>query len=338
MIFHRFCLSKYNICEIKMTALTQLSQAIHDAPRWHQADQFQNSADIQIVPLAGAALGAEVYGLDAKKAQAGETIYRLKQALAEHLILIFKQQSLDDLQYLAFASYFGSIFRPSADTPVLATQKETGTPPDVVPVSNAVGQGDYTGHGELTPHADHQWTPLPSFGSLLYAIELPQDGGQTSWYNTIKAYDALDDATKQHIGQLQLITYNPFVRIAQNKVQDPSAGYGVFPRYRFKDQPIVGDAYAHPLVRVHPESGRKALWLSTHNEVELVNYDDQAGSELIAQLREHLLKPEFRYEHQWSTGDIVFWDNQVTLHSRRPFPSEQRRLLKRISLAGGRPF
>lgn len=318
-----------------MTSLTQLSQAIHDAPRWHQQDQFQNSAEIRIVPQDNAALGAVVYGLDATKAQSGETIFKLKQALAQHLILIFKNQSLDDLQYLAFASYFGSIFRPSADTPVLATQSETGTPPDVIPVSNAVGQGDYTGHGELSPHADHQWTPLPSFGSLLYAIELPKDGGQTSWYNTIAAYDALDDATKAEIDQLQLITYNPFVRFQSNK---GSAGYGNMPKYRFKDQPIIGHAYPHPLVRTHPETGRKALWLNTHTEVELVNYDDQTGSALIERLREHVLKAEFRYEHSWQEGDIVFWDNQVTLHSRSPFPSDQRRLLKRISLAGGRPF
>lgn len=134
-----------------MTALTQLSQAIYDAPRWHQAKQFQNPEEIQIIPLAEEALGAVVFGLDARKAQAGETIYRLKQALAEHLILIFKNQTLDDLQYLAFASYFGSIFRPSADNPVLASQSNTGVPHDVVPVSNAVGQGDYTGHGELPP-------------------------------------------------------------------------------------------------------------------------------------------------------------------------------------------
>ena len=320
-----------------MTSLTQLSQAIHDAPLWHQPEQFQNPEEISIIPLQGEALGAVVLGLDARKTQAGETIHQLKQALAEHLILIFKKQTLDDLQYLAFTSYFGSIFHPSADNPVLATQSDTGTPPDVIPVSNAVGQGDYTGHGELSPHADHQWTPQPSFGSLLYAIELPEDGGQTSWFNTIQAYEALDRDTQKHIDELQLITYNPFVR--RQQVQDhDSNGYGTSPLYRFKDQPIIGHAYPHPLVRTHPESGRKALWLNTRSEVELVNYDDQAGSELIASLREHILKPEFRYEHNWEIGDIVFWDNQVTLHSRRPFPSDQRRLLKRISLAGSRPF
>lgn len=319
-----------------MTSLTQLSQAIHDAPQWHIPDAFQASDEIQISPLQDKALGAIVTGLNARKAQSGETIYRLKQALAEHLILIFKQQSLDDLQFLAFASYFGAIFRPSADNPVLASQSGTGTPPDVVPVSNAVGEGDYTGHGELSPHADHQWTPLPSFGSLLYAIELPQSGGETSWYNTIKAYDALDPELKAHIDQLQLITYNPFVRANSNKGSDNYANNS--PYYRFQDQPILGPAYPHPLVRTHPETGRKALWLNTRSEVELLNYDDVAGSELIAQLRKHILKPEFRYDHQWETGDIVFWDNQVTLHSRTPFPANQRRLLKRISLAGARPF
>ncbi len=319
-----------------MTSLTQLSQAIHDAPRWHQPDQFQHPDDIQIIPQHDAALGAVVYGLDARKAQSGETILKLKQALAEHLILIIKQQALDDLQYLAFASYFGAIFRSSPDTPVLATQADTGTPPDVVPVSNAVGQGDYTGHGELTPHADHQWTPLPSFGSLLYAIELPQEGGQTSWINTIQAYAALDDDTKAQIDQLQLITYNPFVRFQNNKGGNAYARN--MPKYRFKDQPILGHAYPHPLVRTHPETGRKALWLNTHTEVELVNYEDQAGNQLIEKLRAHISKPEFAYEHHWEVGDIVFWDNQVTLHSRRPFPADQRRLLKRISLAGSRPF
>ena len=318
-----------------MTSLTQLSQAIHDAPQWHLADALQQPNEIQITPLEDQALGAVVTGLDARKAQSGETIFRLKQALAAHLVLIFKQQSLDDLQYLAFASYFGSIFRPSADNPVLASQSDTGVPPDVVPVSNAVGQGDYTGHSELSPHADHQWTPLPSFGSLLYAIELPQSGGQTTWFNTIKAYDALSDEIKKKIDALQLITYNPFVRAQSNT---GTRGYADSPYYRFKDQPILGHAYPHPLVRIHPETGRKALWLNTRSEVELVNVNDIEGSELIAELRAHILKPEFRYEHHWETGDIVFWDNQVTLHSRTPFPAEQRRLLKRISLAGARPF
>ena len=91
-----------------MTSLTQLSQAIHDAPQWHIPEQFQNSDEIRIVPLSNQALGAEVYGLDARKAQSGATIFKLKQALAEHLILIFKQQNLDDFQIHALSCRFSS--------------------------------------------------------------------------------------------------------------------------------------------------------------------------------------------------------------------------------------
>lgn len=222
-------------------------------------------------------------------------------------------QGLTENDLLAFASYFGGIFRPPTD----------------VPVSNAVGEGDYTGHGELTPHSDHHWTPQPSSGSLLYAIELPKDGGATSWYNTVQAYADLDQATKDEINGLQLITYNPFLRI-KDKTQ--------IPKYRFSDQPILGAAFPHPLVRTHAESGKQGLYLDYSTEVEVVGYDDQKGSALIERLRAHIVQPKYRYEHQWEVGDIVYWDNQVTLHSRQSFPAEQRRLLKRVSLAGGRPF
>ncbi|AOA58383.1 TauD/TfdA dioxygenase family protein [Acinetobacter larvae] len=309
-----------------MSVLTQLSFSIQNSPRWHES-VVQQPEILQIDALP-AALGAVVTGFDASLPQSAESILKLKQALQDHLILIFKQQHLSDEQFLAFASYFGAIFKPPVDVKVLATQNDSGLPPDVVPVSNAVGEGDYTGHGELTPHSDHHWTPQPSSASLLYALEVPQDGGATTWYNTVQAYADLDDATKAEIQHLQLITYNPFLRF----------GGGVHPSYRFSDQEALGAAFPHPLVRTHPESKKQALYLDTHTEVEVVGYSDQKGAALIASLREHIVQDKYRYQHQWSVGDIVFWDNQVTLHSRTAFPAEQRRLLKRVSLAGGRPF
>lgn len=309
-----------------MTVLTQLSNSIAQAPRWYE-HSVQTLENIQITPINGA-LGAIVTGLDAALPQSAEVILTLKHALHEHLILVFKQQQLQDTELLAFASYFGAIFKPPTDIPVLATQADSGVPPDVVPVSNAVGEGDYTGHGELTPHSDHHWTPQPSSGSFLYALELPKDGGATSWYNTVQAYADLDDGTKHEIDDLQLITYNPFLRTKGE----------IRPKYRFADQPILGAAFPHPLVRTHSESGKRGLYLGTHTEVEVVGYDDQRGSALIERLRAHIVQPKYRYEHQWEVGDIVYWDNQVTLHSRTAFPAEQRRLLKRVSLAGGRPL
>ena len=96
--------------------------------------------------------------------------------------------------------------------------------------------------------------------------------------------------------------------------------------------------FPHPLVRTHPESGKKILYLDYTTEVEVVGLEPQEGKELIEQLRNHLHQSKFYYQHKWSVGDIVYWDNQSTLHYRQAFDPNQRRVLKRISLAGSRPF
>ena len=140
------------------------------------------------------------------------------------------------------------------------------------------------------------------------------------------AYETLDEATKRRILGLQLITYNPFL---------VEAG-GERPKYRFEDKALISPVFPHPLVRTHPDSGKRILYLDAATEVEVVGVPKQEGAELVAQLREHLAQPRFRYTHRWTVGDIVYWDNQAVLHSRTAF--EGRRVLKRISLAGSRPF
>ena len=276
---------------------------------------LQPTDHVRIVPTGGA-LGAFVEGIDASKPLSGPLAVRLRQALAEHGILIYRGQKLTDPSFLAFATYFGGVFRPPQDIPVLASG-DLGTPPDVVPVANI--EGGYTGNGELTP--------LPSSGSLLYAVEVPGAGGDTSWYNLAAAYDDLDAATKARIEGLQLITYNPFLR---------SHGETRY-RYRTPDREPLGAAFPHPLVVTHPQSGRKLLYLSTHTEVELVGVDASEGAVLVAHLREHIDQDRYRYTHRWVPGDIVHWDNQGTLHARTAFDASERRVLKRVSLAGGRP-
>jgi taurine dioxygenase len=208
--------------------------------------------------------------------------------------------------------------------PVLASGPG-GTAPDIVRVSNIDG---FTGTGDLAPHIDHQWTPYPSSGSLLYALEVPAVGGDTTFYNMHLAQETLDQATKQRIGALQLITYNPFLR----GPDDPR------PRYRPEDKPLISPTFPHPLVRTHPESGKKTLFLGYATEVEVVGVSRAEGSELVEQLREHFHQERFRYRHRWSVGDIVHWDNQATLHARSAFDPSARRVMKRISLAGSRPF
>ncbi|MUH00766.1 TauD/TfdA family dioxygenase [Scytonema sp. UIC 10036] len=280
--------------------------------------------EFKITPL-DAPLGAVVTGLDASKPVVPEVILQLKQALRDRHILIFKNQNLTDDELLNFAFYFGSLFIPPDDIPVLAS--EPGVTPVVIPISNV--DGGYTGTGELAFHSDHHWTPYPSSGSLLHALEVPPEGGDTYWLNLNLAYEELDEATKQRIAKLQLITYNPFLRDRDR----PKS------KYRFdKSIPLISPVFPHPLVRTHPESGRKILYLGYTTEVEIVGLDPQEGSELIEQLRQHLNQPQFYYKHKWSVGDIVYWDNQATLHYRQAFDPSYRRVMKRVSLAGSRPF
>lgn len=272
----------------------------------------------------GAAVGAEILNLDGARPLAPELVLALKQAQRDHGILIFKNQDLTEAEFKHFATYFGSIFQNPVDVPVLASGGQ-GVAPDIVRVSNIDG---YTGTGELPPHADHQWTPYPSAGSLLYALEVPAVGGDTSFYNLNLAYETLDPATKERIAGLSLITYNPFLR----GEGDPR------PLYRDPALPLISATYPHPLVRTHPESGKKILFLGAKTEVEVVGLSYEEGTALVQQLRAHLTQERFRYEHKWTVGDIVFWDNQAVLHARTAFAPNARRVLKRISLAGARPF
>jgi taurine dioxygenase len=273
----------------------------------------------------GAPLGAEIHGLDASEPIGAELVLRLKQALRDHHILIFKNQDLSEDQFRALATSFGPIFQNPPDVPVLASENSAGVAPDIVRVSNIDG---YTGTGELSPHIDHQWAPYPSAGSLLYALEVPPSGGDTTFYNQHLAYESLDAATKARIAALRLITYNPFLR----KEHDPR------PRYRAAGEALISPVFPHPLVRTHPESGKRTLFLGYGTEVEVVGVAREAGIALVEQLRAHFHQDRFRYTHTWSVGDIVYWDNQAVLHARSAFDANSRRVMKRISIGGGRPF
>jgi taurine dioxygenase len=277
-----------------------------------------------------APLGAVASGVDARTPLDARQVLALKKALRERHIVLLREQHLDDAQFLRLARSFGDVFQPPADVPVLASDPYGGNTPAIVKVSNV--EDGVLGHHELSAHADHHWTPVPSSGSFLYALEVPRVGGDTTWINLAAAYEALDVATKIEIDALQLITYNPFLRRLK-----PLAS-GIFPHYRTPDIEPLTPNVSHPLVRTHPDSGLKILYLDEATEVEVVGVDAARGQALVERLRAHLRQPQFAYTHRWQVGDIVYWDNQATLHARSAFDSGERRVLKRISLAGSRPF
>lgn len=288
------------------------------------------NAALRTVPL-DAALGARIEGFDVRRPPTAEQVAALKAALRAHHILVLHQQQPSDAEYLRFASYFGSIFTPPRDAPVLGSNA-AGVPPDIVLVSNADEDG-VLGNAELTAHSDHHWTPQPSSASMLQALEIPATGGDTTWINLVAAYEALDAATRREIDALELITYNPFLRR-----RHPAPGVAGLPRYRTPEIAPLEPWVAHPLVRTHPDSGKRLLYLGEATEVEIPGYDAARGAALVERLRAHLLQPRFGYTHRWQVGDIVFWDNQATLHSRTAFDPALRRRLKRISLSGTRPY
>ena len=269
--------------------------------------------DTAIVTSTGSALGAVVTGLDTRRPLTPDSVFQLKQALNDYHILIFKDQDVSEAELVAFATYFGPLFVPPVEVPVLGSAEGT---PSVVTIANTAN--GLLGNRELSAHIDHHWTPYPSSGSFLYALEVPLQGGDTHWTNLVRAYETLDADIKAQIAELHLRVYNPFLREPRN--------------------PPDGVVYTHPLVRTHPESSKKILFLNESNEVELVGVDPQEGSALIAKLRAHLQRPEFIYRHHWSAGDIVYWDNQATQHYRQAFDERERRVMRRVSLGGGRPF
>ena len=282
------------------------------------------------ITATGSALGAVITGLNVNIPIQSEIILMLKKALLKYQVLIFKEQLFNDEQLVQFATYFGSIFIPLSNSPVLASQ--TGENPVIVTIANAApeyGKKAYLSNQEVLPHSDHQWTPYPSCGSMLYALEIPEIGGNTQWINLIKAYDELDPETKKKITNLKLITYNPFFK-----------PFGtVFASYhQTNEEPTYEPIFPHPLVRTHPDTGKKILYLNSTYEVEIEGISYIEGVRLIEKLRKHITQPHFSYTHQWSVGDLVYWDNQCTLHYRPAFDSQARRVLKRISLAGSRPF
>lgn len=278
------------------------------------------------IQVLKAPLGAVVSGLDLSQPLAPSIVFELKQLFNEHLVVVFKNQQLNDEQYLDFAQYFGSVYQSPKHIPVLASAND-GENQTIVLVANT--QEGYTGSGELTAHSDHHWTPVPSKASFLYALAVPEQGGDTLWANQYQIYDDLPEATKARIQQLQLITYNPFVRRLK----------GGEPRlYRDLSREPISEGFPHPLVATHPETGRKVLYLDQATEVEVLGLSQSEGEALIAELRAHAAQPKYLYRHHWEVGDVVYWDNLATTHQRPAFDPQQTRILKRISLAGTRPI
>jgi taurine dioxygenase len=253
---------------------------------------------------------------------------QIQDLLNRYRVVVFPDQELTDNQLEEFAFRFGPPFVPDNSFPVLGSQDSANS---IVIVGNQANEyaKSYLGHQEVLPHSDHQWLRCPSAGSMLYAVDIQHNSASTVWFDMVKAYELLDSETRAMIDELRLVTYNPFYR----PFGSVSAKY-----VDQKTDVPPGETFPHPLVRTHPLTHEKILYLNIAYEIEFEGTPYGKGLELFTRLYNHVINLEYKYEHKWKNGDLVFWDNRATIHYRPSFDSRVRRVLKRVTIGGEIPF
>jgi taurine dioxygenase len=278
--------------------------------------------DLEIVPTGGP-LGAEVRGVDLSREQRGEVVHALLRAFADHQVLLFREQKLTNQRLLEVSEWFGPRYVPPPDLPVLGDE----TQPPVVPVSN-VAEGGVLGHASLAAHSDLQYMPVPLLGAMLHAVEVPDEGGDTSWSNLYRAWDELDAGTRERARSLRCWFYNPYA--------GPRALRGLAgPNQKYVESEVP--RFPHPVARTHPVTGRTSLYMSWLAG-GLADVDGEEGRALLDRLRRHADQPHLYWTHRWHPGDVVLWDNRCTNHKRTAFDPAARRVMYRVQIAGSRPF
>lgn len=273
-------------------------------------------------------IGVTVHEANLSLGLSSSQILHIQELLNRYKVVVFKNQKLNDDQLSEFAFRFGPPFVPDNNFPVLGSQDSGNS---IVIVGNQANEysRSYLGHQEVLPHSDHQWLKCPSSASMLYAVDIHENSAPTVWYDMVQAFNILDPKTRSIIENLQIVTYNPFYR--------PFGSVSAKYVDRNIDIP-PGDTFPHPLIRTHPQTHEKILYLNVAYELEFLGINYDLGSELFSKLKSHVLNLVNKYEHKWNNGDLVFWDNRATIHYRSSFDSKIRRVLKRITIGGEMPF
>jgi taurine dioxygenase len=261
-------------------------------------------------------VGAEVRGVDLATALDDDTIAAIRAAWLEHLVLFFPDQDLTPANQTAFARRFGEITEGHPVEPSLPGH------PSVLPIDSVKDRTDFW-------HTDVTFMKRPPTGSFLYAIELPPVGGDTMWTSTRAAYDTLAPPLRKFCDTLTAIHFDP------NYAQVIAEGGGQVWDGKPLDRlwPVE-----HPAVRVHPETGRRNLFVNPQFTVGLKGFPGPQGNGLLRILYEHMLQPEFTLRYRWTPGTLAFWDNRTTMHYGVNDYGDARRVMHRVTLRGDRPI
>jgi taurine dioxygenase len=274
----------------------------------------QASYSFSINPLSPHT-GAEVTGLDMREPMDPAMRAGLDQAFTDHGVLVVRDQELGAAQFLRAMQNFGDIF------PQHSPQFQVPECPEVHYVSNQ----DKTEDGKVyIPgegyHTDHSNYAEPPKATALHAVKLPLTGGDTQFVNMYEAYDALSEDTKRKIDGLK----------ARHVYQSRFSSRKL-PKLPGQQSNIATNSVMHPLVRIHPRSGRKAIYINPIRIDEIVGLGEQEALSLLDELLQHSTQLKFQYRHKWRAGDIVIWDNRCLMHKANgDYPVGEVRYLYRV--------
>ncbi|BEP57482.1 TauD/TfdA family dioxygenase [Variovorax sp. V118] len=274
-----------------------------------------------------APVGAEIVGLDIAEPINAADFQRIHRAHLDHHVLVFRDQRITPAQHIDFSRRFGPL-----EIHVLH-QFQLKNHPEILIVSNIKENGEPIGLGDAGVywHSDISYKPNPSLGSLLHAQELPSEGGDTLFADQHLAWEALPAELQQRILPLKA-EHSYLAKYEELRAKNPW-------RPKLSQAQIDQVAPAvQPVVRTHPETGRKALFVSEHFTTRIVGLPQGESDALLAELFAHSVKPEFVYRHTWAPHDLVFWDNRSLMHLAAGTPDHLRRRLNRTTIVGDTPF
>lgn len=286
----------------------------------------QPTQDFDVRPF-DAAVGAEIVGLDLSRPLNDADFARVHRAHLDYNVVVFRDQRITPQQQIDFSRRFGVLQIHVLKQFLLADH------PEIFIISNIKENGQPIGLGDAGKfwHSDLSYKEFPSLGSMLLAQELPEEGGDTLFASQQLAYETLSAELRQAIeGKRAAHSYT--ARYADEVFK------GIRRPTLTEAQLAEVKAVVHPVVRTHPETGRKGLFVNENFTTHILDVPEDESRQILAELYAHSAKPEFIYRHQWQANDMVFWDNRALIHLATGCPSHLRRRMHRTTIQGDVPF
>ena len=274
---------------------------------------------LHVEPIAGA-LGAEISGVDLSQPQTDDDIAAIRRAWLDHGVIFFRDQPLAPDRLLEFGRRFGEV----VEYPFLRGIEGY---PEVIAVAKL--EHERINFGGVW-HSDTTYLECPPMGSMLVAREVPAAGGDTLFANMYMAYEALSPGMQRLLSGLRGVSSSKkadVTRTREDRVRDSGHGDAVRKEY----------VAEHPVVRTHPETGRKALYVNVAHTIRFAGMTEEESSPLLEFLFRHQIRPEFTCRFRWRVGSLAFWDNRCVQHNPINDYHGHRRIMHRITLAGDRP-